>query len=64
MALSKDEINVNLFDEVKRLELENKALKMDKENMWHIATRANFTHADWEDFDRIYKKKNHGGAGV
>lgn len=39
-----------------KLSNQNEALRMDKEDMYHIATRADWNKSDWEDFKRISEK--------
>ncbi|MEB5480870.1 hypothetical protein P8825_14990 [Shouchella clausii] len=34
----------------------NKALQMDKEDMYHLATRAKWEKSDWEEFVTIFNK--------
>ncbi|MGN7284297.1 hypothetical protein ACTHP3_05015 [Shouchella rhizosphaerae] len=40
------------------IKLRNKceSLRTDKEDMYHIATRADWHKSDWEDFKRICEK--------
>lgn len=40
------------------IKLRNKceSLRTDKEDMYHIATRADWCKSDWEDFKRISEK--------
>jgi uncharacterized protein (UPF0335 family) len=46
-----------LREKIERLEHQNQQLRINREDMYFLATRAEFDVDDWNEFERLFNKQ-------